>query len=77
MKIDVKIEDFAEKICAAVVEKLGEGYHTEVREVRKNNGILMHGLLILQEGETAAPFIYLEDFLEAYVLGTPFGEIVR
>lgn len=77
MKIDIKMEDFAEKICAAVVEKLGEGYHTEVREVKKNNGILLHGLLIMKEGETVAPSIYLEDFLEAYVLGTPFGDIVR
>lgn len=72
----MKMDDFAAKVCAAVGKNLGEGVHTEVREVRKNNGILLHGLLILSEGRTVVPTIYLEYFLEAYESGTSFEEIV-
>lgn len=67
---------FAEKICSAVEERLGNGVQTEIREVRKNNSVLLHGLLILSEGQTVVPTIYLESFLEAYESGIPFEAIV-
>lgn len=72
MNMDV----FAAKVCAAVEEKLGEGVRTEIREVTKNNGICLHGLLILTQARTVVPTIYLERFLEAYESGTPFEKVV-
>ena len=73
----MEMEVFAKKVCAAVERELGEGFRTEVKEVRKNNGILLHGLLILSKGQTVVPTIYLEHFLEAYESGLPFEEVVR
>lgn len=70
------MEVFAKKVCAAVERGLGEGFRTEVREVRKNNGIFLHGLLILSKGQTVAPTIYLEHFLEDYESGLPFEDVV-
>ncbi len=72
----MKMDDFAEKICAAVEKRIGKGFHTEVREVMKNNGIILHGLVILSEKQTAVPTIYLEHFLEEYESGMPFEEVV-
>lgn len=71
------MEVFAQKICAAVERELGSGFRTEVKEIRKNNGILLHGLLILSEGRNVVPTIYLENFLEAYESGLSFEGVVR
>jgi len=70
------MEVFARKICAVVEKELGREFRAEAREVRKNNGILLHGLLILSKGETVVPTIYLERFLRAYESGMPFKEVV-
>lgn len=74
--MNMNMDVFAAKVCAAVEKNLGEGVRTEVRKVRKNNGTLLHGLLILSEGRTVVPTIYLECFLEAYKSGAPFEEVI-
>lgn len=67
---------FAGKVCAAVQETLGEEFHTEIREVRKNNGVILHGLVIQAGGQRVVPTIYLEHFLEAHETGVPFEAVV-
>ena len=76
-RYDMDMEVFARKICAAVEKELGREFRAEAREVRKNNGILLHGLLISSKGETVVPTIYLERFLEAHESGMPFKEVVN
>ena len=73
MEMDV----FAKKVCKAVGEGLGRGFHIEVKDVRKNNGVILHGMLVTREGQNVAPTIYLDTFLNAYESGTPFEAIVR
>ena len=62
----MEISEFSQKICNAVKEELGEGYRIELKEVRKNNGVILHGLVILFRSQNVAPTIYLDTFLEAY-----------
>lgn len=62
---------FAAKICAAVKEKLGDGYKVTVKDVKKNNGVLMKGLLIFSSEQGMTPTIYLDSFKEAYESGMP------
>ncbi len=71
------MEVFARKICTTLKGRLGDGYKVEVKETRKNNGIIRHGLLVSPEGQTVVPAIYLETLLEAYKSGAPFGDIVQ
>jgi len=73
----MEINEFAGKVCIAIKKKLGEEYCVEVRRVRKNNGILLHGLIIRSGDGNVIPTIYLEPFWEAYRSGTSLGEIVR
>lgn len=68
---------FASEVCAAVKEELGTGYRADVKEVLKNNSVVLHGLTIVAQGETVAPTIYLEGFLEAYENGMPFQAITK
>ena len=73
----MEINDFAVKVCALVKKELGRKYKVEVKKVRKNNGILLHGLLISSKEQNVVPTIYLESFWEAYESGLSFEEVIR
>lgn len=73
----MEINTFAGKVRDAVEKKLGETYKVEVREIQKNNGVVLHGLLILTDDRNVVPTLYLEPFWEAYETGTSLAEIVR
>lgn len=73
----MEINEFAEKVCNAVKKELGTGYRVECKEVRKNNGVILHGLLVLGEERNVAPTIYLDTFLEAYEAGATFKSILQ
>lgn len=47
----MEINEFAQKVLKAVEKELGGEYRAELKEVRKNNGVKLHGLLILQPGK--------------------------
>ncbi len=71
------INEFAKKVCGAVEKKLGSGYTIELKEIRKNNGVILHGMVILSRRQNVAPTIYLDSFWEEYESGTPFAAIIR
>lgn len=73
----MEINEFVGKVRDAVEKKLGEAYKVEVRKVQKNNGIMLHGLLIVTDGLNVIPTLYLEPFWEAYKSGASLAEIVR
>ena len=72
----MNINEFAGKVCNAVKKELGAGYRVECKEVRKNNGVMLRGLLVLGENQNVAPTIYLDTFLEAYESGATFWSIL-
>lgn len=49
----------------------------EMRDVTKNNGIKLSGVVIRKEGEMIAPTIYLEDFERRYEKGESIESIIR
>lgn len=73
----MEINAFADKVCKAVRNKLGTDYRVEVKQVRKNNGVIHYGLLILSKEQNVAPTIYLDAFLEAYERGSTFGMLIE
>ncbi|MCI9338890.1 MAG: hypothetical protein HFH93_15440 [Lachnospiraceae bacterium] len=73
----MNINEFAGKVCKAVKKELGAGYRVECKEVRKNNGVILHGLLVLGENQNVAPTIYLDTFLEAYESGATFKSVLQ
>ena len=73
----MEINAFADKVCKAVKNELGEDYRVEVKKVRKNNGVIHYGLVILSREQNVAPTIYLDAFLEAYERGSTLGMLVR
>lgn len=73
----MEINEFAQKVRDAMAKELGEEYHVELKEVRKNNGVLLHGLLIMTQEGNVIPTIYLEAFHAAYEDGVAFGEVLH
>ena len=73
----VEKEVFIKKVYSAMQKELGEGYRLELKEVVKNNGVVLHGLLIHSEGKNVVPTIYLDSFWEAYKSGQCFAAVIR
>lgn len=71
------IDEFAKKVCGAVEKELGREYTVELKEIRKNNGVLLHGMMILSKSRNVAPTIYLDSFWEAYESGVSLAAVVR
>ena len=72
----MELNEFTQKVRKAIEKEFGEEYQVELKEVRKNNGVLLHGLLIESKDRNVIPTIYLESFWEAYEGGVTFSEIV-
>lgn len=72
----MEMKEFTAKVRSVIENRLGEGYSVEVKEVRKNNGVMLHGLTILTPGRNVAPTLYLEHFWRAYREGMTFGTVI-
>lgn len=73
----MEISTFKVKVQKAVKEALGQEYIVELREVQKNNGVVLQGLMIRKEEDRVMPTIYLNSFWEAYEAGVTFADIIK
>lgn len=73
----MEIKDFTEKVRKAIQEELGEGFRVEAKEIVKNNGIQLQGLLIMAEEGNLVPTIYLDSFYAEYEKGNTLSEVVK
>lgn len=73
----MEMNTFAQKVRDALGKELGEKYSVELKEVKKNNGVILQGLMILGREGNVVPTIYLETFYAAYEDGVPFTEVLR
>lgn len=69
------MKNFIMNITTLIKEKLGDGYNVSTKEVTKNNGVVLQGLLICKEHENITPTIYLENFFKSHMEGTPLDYI--
>lgn len=65
----MEITDFSELVKHEVEKRTGDGYRVQLNSVAKNNGVVLNGITILQEGCNISPAIYLNDFYGAYRRG--------
>lgn len=69
-------EEFLSYVRKKVQEILGDSARVELHHILKNNSVAKDGLLILEEGRSISPTIYLNSFYEAYELGTTMPEVI-
>ena len=73
----MEMKAFSEKVKAALENNTEEGMEVRISEVRKNNGIVLHGVSVFRPGINITPTVYLEQFLERYEDGEPFTDIMQ
>lgn len=73
----MELVEFTRKVQEAVKERVEEGKQVEIQEVRKNNNVILQGLLIHGTEHNVAPTIYLNSFWDAYEKGIPFCVIIE
>lgn len=69
-------KEFSEKVINSVKTCLGDDVQVEVKNVRKNNDVKLHGLIISKAQSSISPTIYLDGFFREYKQGKSLGDIV-
>ncbi len=70
------LEEFGNKVCGALKNVMGEDYQIEFREVVKNNGVRLHGVMVTKKGSNISPAIYIDELYKDYEQGRAFGDII-
>ena len=73
----MEFELFTGKVLAAAEKYFGEGTKVAINQVSKNNGVILHGLTIMEAECNIAPTIYLNGLYESYCEGTTFSEVFK
>lgn len=69
-------EQFKTKVCSALREVMGEEYEIAYKEITKNNGVILRGIIIAREGSNVSPTIYIDELYEDFEDGRAFGDII-
>ena len=73
----MEYDNFIETIRKRAGKTAGKGGKAFINKVMKNNGKEMDGLVILEDGYSVAPAIYLNDYYNDYRSGTDLDEIMN
>ena len=72
----MEFQIFIKKLEEALRKCFPENYRILIQEVKKNNGLMMHGLIIKAPDKSIAPTLFLEAFFDEYKDGTPLAVVV-
>lgn len=71
----MNFNNFVTLMLEDVKRELGPDVSVEVREVRKNNGVVLHGMTIMSKDSNLSPTIYLNGFYSDYEEGKEWEKI--
>ena len=75
----MKKNEFYESMRKKIEENLPESILAEgklvIKEARKNNDVMMHGIMISREGTGASPIVYIDDAYDLYRSGRSVEEL--
>ena len=75
MEVYMDYSIFKECILEALTERFGDDCKIEYKEVLKNNGIRLDGLLVRFNNKSISPTVYVNDYYDRYVAGEDIDEI--
>lgn len=62
-------EEIMNRITDAIKREIGEEYRVSLRKVKKNNGLILQSVEILEPGMSICPCIYIDDLLDKVTSG--------
>lgn len=72
----MEIMDFCQKVRSSLSVCVGERVTVNVKRIVKNNGIVLHSIVISEKEMNISPNIYLDEFFKAYEEGETFRDIM-
>lgn len=72
----MEIMDFCQKVGKSLRAYVGEMVTVHVKEIVKNNGIVLHSIVVTEKEMNISPNIYLDQLHEAYEGGETFRDIM-
>ncbi len=73
----MEYESFKSTVLCRLSEDIPDPKHISVQNVPRNNGELLEGLVILENGVNIGPTIYLDHYYRTYRNGTSFSAVYR
>lgn len=65
----MELTNFANLISEEVSKQLGDGFQVRINNVRKNNNVMLTGIIIIHNDSNITPTVYLNDHYEEYMAG--------
>jgi hypothetical protein len=72
----MNFKQFCEKVYEGITEFYGNDVTVELKEVEKNNGVILTGLLLSEDDCNVSPAIYLDSFFLDYKYGREMVHII-
>lgn len=73
----MEIMEFCQKVKKYLAEDIGEGITLSVKQVTKNNGVVLHGITVSKAGMNISPNIYMDGLYAAYEKGETFRAVMN
>ena len=73
----MEIMEFCQKVKRSLAAGAGEGIKVSVKQITKNNGVVLHGITISKAGMNISPNIYLDGLYAAYEHGETFHAVME
>lgn len=71
-----EFQEYTKRSLESYLPEEMEGATIRLNEVRKNNGLILHGVTVQPKGSSVAPNIYLEGYFEQYKNGKSLDEVL-
>lgn len=73
----MEIMEFCQKVKRSMNTYAGEEVTVSVKQITKNNGVVLHSIIVNEKERNISPNIYLDDLYEAYESGETFRDIME
>ena len=73
----MEIMEFCKKVEKSLAVYIGDRAVISIKEIVKNNGVVLHSIMITEKERNVSPNIYLNELYEAYEKGVTFGEVME
>ena len=72
----MEIMEFCQKVKRNLMKDMEEGVKVSVKQVTKNNGVMLHSVTVSRRGTNISPNIYLDGLYAAYEQGETFHRVM-
>lgn len=73
----MEIMEFCQKVKKSLAEEIGEGITLSVKQITKNNGVVLHGITVSRDGMNVSPNLYMDGLYAAYEGGETFRAVME